>query len=95
MHVKPSLRGIYGLSPSLLTKAGLKKDPGIPNLFPLKEQLLKQMEEKKQATQAQREKERQLRAQEKKRRKQSLQGMQNDAQRRTKEFEKKVLAPWF
>ena len=70
-------------------RAGLKKDPGIPNLFPLKEQLLKQLEEKKQQTQVQRERERELRAQERKR-KRSLQGLQNDAQRRTREFEKKV-----
>ena len=69
--------------------AGLKKDPGIPNLFPLKEQLLKQLEEKRQVTQAQRERERELRAQEKKR-KRSLQGLQNDALKRTREFEKKV-----
>ena len=69
----------------------MKKDPGIPNLFPLKEQLLKQLEEKKQQTLAAKEKERELRLQEKKR-KRSLQGLQNDAQRRTKEFEKKVLS---
>ena len=73
------------------SSAGLKKDPGIPNLFPLKEQLLKQLEEKKQQTLAAKEKERELRLQEKKR-KRSLQGLQNDAQRRTKEFEKKVLS---
>jgi nuclear GTP-binding protein len=66
----------------------LKKDPGIPNLFPLKEQLLKQLEEKKQQMQAAKEKERELRVQERKK-KRSLQGLQNDAQRRTKEFEKK------
>ena len=70
-------------------RTGLKKDPGIPNLFPLKEQLLKQLEEKKQQTQVQKERERELRAQERKR-KRSLQGLQNDAQRRTREFEKKV-----
>ena len=68
----------------------MKKDPGIPNLFPLKEQLLKQLEEKKQQMQAAKEKERELRVQERKK-KRSLQGLQNDAQRRTKEFEKKVL----
>ena len=74
--------------------AGLKKDPGIPNLFPLKEQLLKQLEEKKQAAQSQREREKQQRLQEakknKNKKKRSLQGLQNDAQQRTREFEKKV-----
>ena len=70
--------------------AGLKKDPGIPNLFPFKEQLLKQLEERRQQAQSQREREKQLRQQESKKKKKSLQGLQNDAQRRAREFEKKV-----
>ena len=71
---------------------GLKKDPGIPNLFPLKEQLLKQLEEKKQQTKAQREREREMA----KKKKKSLQGLQNDALKRTRDFEKKVgLRPFF
>lgn len=73
--------------------AGLKKDPGIPNLFPFKEQLLRQLEEKKRQDESDKEKQklilRQRQRQSKK--KKSLQGLQNDALRRTREFEKKVL----
>ena len=70
---------------------GLKKDPGIPNLFPLKEQILKQMEDRKRQAQSQKEKEKLVRQQEaKKKKKKSLQSLQNDALKRTKEFEKKV-----
>ena len=69
---------------------GLKKDPGIPNLFPLKEQLLKQLAEKKQQAESDKERQKLLRQQEKKKKKKSLQGFQNEALRRTREFEKKV-----
>ena len=35
------------LTASLTCFSGHKKDPGIPNLFPFKEEILKQAEEKK------------------------------------------------
>lgn len=72
---------------------GLKKDPGIPNLFPFKEQLLRQLEEKKQQAESDKEKQKLLsrQRQQQSKKKKSLQGLQNDALQRTKEFEKKVL----
>ena len=71
--------------------AGLKKDPGIPNLFPFKEQLLKQMEDRKQQAEKERARLKLTRQQEAKKKK-SLQGLQNEALRKTREFEKKVPA---
>ena len=68
--------------------AGLKKDPGIPNLYPFKEQLLKQLQEKKQSAADEKARLKLQRLQEKKR--QSLQGLQNEALKKTREFEKKV-----
>lgn len=67
----------------------LKKDPGIPNLYPFKEQLLKQMEQRKMRTEEERERQKRQRQREHAK-KRSLQGLQNDAQKRTKEFEKRV-----
>lgn len=69
--------------------SGLKKDPGIPNLFPFKEQLLKQMEERKQRSEDDKARQKQQRKREQSKRR-SLQGLQNDALRRTRDFEKKV-----
>ncbi|KAL5517372.1 hypothetical protein EMCRGX_G002910 [Ephydatia muelleri] len=66
----------------------LKKDPGIPNLYPFKEHLMKQLEEKKQRAEEDKER-RKLERQKEHARKRSLQGLQNDAERRTKEFDKK------
>ena len=70
----------------------LKKDPGIPNLYPFKEHLMKQLEEKKQRAEEDKER-RKLERQKEHARKRSLQGLQNDAERRTKEFDKKVCNP--
>ena len=67
----------------------LKKDPGIPNLFPFKEQLLKQMEDRKQRAETEKARQKLQRKKEHNKRR-SLQGLQNDAMRRTKEFDKKV-----
>ena len=67
----------------------LKKDPGIPNLFPFKEQLLKQMEDRKLRSEEERVRQK-LQRQKEHAKRRSLQGLQNDAQKRTKEFEKKV-----
>ena len=39
-----TMRYIYSLSLIL----GIKKDPGIPNLYPFKDQLLRELEERKQ-----------------------------------------------
>ena len=69
--------------------SGLKKDPGIPNLFPFKEQLLKQMEERKQRSEDDKAHQKQQRKREQNKRR-SLQGLQNDALRRTRDYEKKV-----
>ena len=69
----------------------MKKDPGIPNLFPFKEQLLKQMEERKQRSEDERARQKQQQQRKKEQNKRrSLQGLQNDALRRTRDFEKKV-----
>ncbi len=67
----------------------MKKDPGIPNLFPFKEQLLKQMEDRKVRAEENKARQKALRHREQAK-KRSLQGLTNDAQKRTKEFEKKV-----
>ena len=60
----------------------LKKDPGIPNLYPFKEQLLKQIEQRKMRTEEERERQKRQRQREHAK-KRSLQGLQNDAQKRT------------
>lgn len=70
--------------------AELKKDPGIPNLFPFKEQLLQQMQARKERVEGEKERQRLQRKQEHAKKRRSLQGMQNDAQKKTREFEKKV-----
>ncbi len=67
----------------------MKKDPGIPNLFPFKEQLLKQMEDRKARIEETKVKQKAQRQKEYAK-KRSLQGLTNDAQKRTREFEKKV-----
>ena len=76
------------ISPQLFSE--IKKDPGIPNLFPLKEQLLKQMEDRKQRAEDMRAHQKAKRHLEHAKRR-SLQGLQNDAQKRTIDFEKKVV----
>ena len=73
----------------IMSLSEMKKDPGIPNLFPFKEQLLKQMEDRKQRAEEQRARQKAQRHKEHAKRR-SLQGLQNDAQKRTREFEKKV-----
>ena len=72
-----------------LVSPEIKKDPGIPNLYPFKEQLLKQIEEKKVKAEEERERQKRQRQREHAKRR-SLQGLQNDARKRTKEFEKRV-----
>ncbi len=67
----------------------MKKDPGIPNLFPFKEQLLKQMEDRKARIEETKVRQKAQRQKEQTKRR-SLQGLTNDAQKRTREFEKKV-----
>lgn len=68
----------------------LKKDPGIPNLYPFKEQLLQQLQARKERVEGEKERQRLQRQREHVKRRRSLQGMRNDAQKRTKAFEKKV-----
>ena len=68
--------------------AELKKDPGIPNLFPFKEQLLQKMKNQKERLDGEKERQRLQRRRENTK-KRSLQGLQNDAQKRTREFEKR------
>lgn len=65
-----------------------KKDPGVPNLFPFKEEILKQAEEKKRKQEEanQRRKQNRLKEVNKKR---NLESLQKDAVKRGKEFERK------
>ncbi len=68
----------------------LKKDPGIPNLFPFKEQLLLKLKNQQEKADGDKEKRRlQIQRQRESAKRRSLQGLQNDAQKRTREFEKK------
>lgn len=85
---------------------GLKKDPGIPNLYPFKDQLLREIEERKQRVctaftlvlnsllsgQAEETKKRQKedRRKEYMKNRKGLEGLQQDAEKRNKEFDKKV-----
>lgn len=66
----------------------LKKDPGIPNLFPFKEELLKQAEEKKRRLEEAKERRKENRLTEVNK-KRNLESLQKDAEKRGKEFEKK------
>lgn len=73
-----------------LVPTELKKDPGIPNLYPFKEQLLQQLQARKERVEGEKARQRLQRQQEHARKRRSLQGMKNDVQKRTREFEKKV-----
>eukprot|EP00123_Amoebidium_parasiticum_P017261 comp23774_c0_seq1/m.41213 comp23774_c0_seq1/g.41213 ORF comp23774_c0_seq1/g.41213 comp23774_c0_seq1/m.41213 type:complete len:598 (-) comp23774_c0_seq1:359-2152(-) len=67
-----------------------KKDPGIPNLHPFKEQMLKTMEAQKLRAEAEKERQKEQRRKlVEKKRKQSLNGMVQDAAKRTAEFDRK------
>lgn len=69
-----------------------KKDPGIPNSLPFKEEILREAEERKRRAEEEREKlkERRIKDREKlKLKKRNLDGMVKDAQRKTAEFERK------
>ena len=85
---------LFGYPPPPLTHplcvSELKKDPGIPNLFPFKEQLLQQMQARKERVEGERERQKLQRQREQAKKRRSLQSMQNDVQKRQKEFEKKV-----
>ena len=67
---------------------GVSKDPGIPNSFPLKDQVLKELKEKKEREESRMRQKEARRLQQAKSR--SLQGLRNDAERRLGIFEKKV-----
>lgn len=64
------------------------KDPGIPNLYPFKEQLLKQIQEKKEK-EADEKAKRKEQKQKQATRKRKLQDLQKDAEKRAKLFEKR------
>lgn len=69
-----------------------KKDPGIPNSLPFKEEILREAEERKRRAEEEREKlkEKRIKDREKlKLKKRNLDGMVKDAQRKTAEFERK------
>ena len=66
---------------------GLKRDPGIPNLYPFKEQLLKQIQERKIKAEAEKQRRKEERQQEQSRLR-SLNALQKDAISRTKKFDK-------
>lgn len=74
-----------------VSHAELKKDPGIPNLFPFKEQLLQQMQARKERVEGERERQKLQRQREHAKKRRSLQGLKNDADKRQKEYERKVL----
>lgn len=82
--------GEWSVLPYFPACTELKKDPGIPNLFPFKEQLLQQMQARKERVEGEKERQRVQRQLEHTKRRRSLQGLKNDAQRRVGEFEKKV-----
>ncbi|XP_068713404.1 guanine nucleotide-binding protein-like 3 homolog isoform X1 [Montipora foliosa] len=65
-----------------------KKDPGVPNLFPFKEEILKQSEERRRRAEETNERRKQNRRKEMNK-KRNLESLQKDAEKRQKEFEKK------
>jgi nuclear GTP-binding protein len=68
-----------------------KKDPGIPNLYPFKEELLHKMELQKAKMEDEKERQKKNRALEiKKKRETSLQSLAADANKRTKDFDMKA-----
>ncbi|EDO46882.1 predicted protein, partial [Nematostella vectensis] len=67
-----------------------KKDPGIPNLYPFKDQLLRQMEEKKLKDEEAKQRIKQKRMKEVNKRR-NLFNLQEDAIKRAREFEKKTI----
>ncbi|XP_064632401.1 guanine nucleotide-binding protein-like 3 homolog [Lineus longissimus] len=69
-----------------------KKDPGIPNSYPFKDQILKEAEERKNRIEAERERMREKRKKDRVRlleKKRSLSSLVTDAQKRSAAFEKK------
>ncbi|XP_071122466.1 guanine nucleotide-binding protein-like 3 homolog [Mytilus edulis] len=69
-----------------------KKDPGIPNSLPFKEEILREAEERKRRAEEEREKLKEKRKRDReylKMKKRNLDGMVKDAQRKTAEFERK------
>lgn len=64
------------------------KDPGIPNLYPFKEQLLKQIQEKKEKEEDEKVK-RKEQKQKQASRKRKLQDLQKDAEKRAKQFDRR------
>eukprot|EP00762_Andalucia_godoyi_P003815 ANDGO_08568.mRNA.1 Guanine nucleotide-binding protein-like 3 homolog len=72
-------------------KAGAKKkwtkDPGIPNLFPFKEQLLQQISEEKRSILERKQQEKEARKRERNSSMTQLQQMQFDAQKRSNEYD--------
>ncbi|XP_052084513.1 guanine nucleotide-binding protein-like 3 homolog [Mytilus californianus] len=69
-----------------------KKDPGIPNSLPFKEEILREAEERKRRAEEEREKLKEKRKKDReklKMKKRNLDGMVKDAQKKTAEFERK------
>ena len=64
------------------------KDPGIPNMYPFKEQLLKQIQEKKEKDEEEKAKRKEQKVKQASR-KRKLQDLQKDAEKRAKLFEKR------
>ena len=71
----------------------MKKDPGIPNLFPFKEQLLKQLKDRKEKAQDEQSQQKLARMQEAKR-KRSLQDLCTETREKNRTFEEKVVCDW-
>lgn len=96
---------VWNVTPYRSFILGLKKDPGIPNLYPFKDQLLREIKERKQrvhtaiiyiltshCVQAEETKKRQKedRRKEHMKRRSGLEGLKQDAEKRSKDFNKKV-----
>jgi len=71
-----------------MNKRKKSKDPGIPNLYPFKEQLLRQIQEKKEKEEDEKVK-RKEQKQKSALRKRKLQDLQRDAEKRAKQFDKR------
>ena len=81
------------LQNTLNTIAERKKDPGVPNAAPFKEQILKEAEEVKRRLEEERQKQKEKRKRERQKildKKRNLDSIVKDAQKRTDEFNKKV-----
>lgn len=72
-----------------------RKDPGVPNAAPFKEQVLKEAEERRRRLEQEKERQKEKRKKERQailEKKRNLSSLVKDAQKRTDEFNKKVTS---